>query len=91
MTTRRLHATVQHEGGGSSSKSVKVEFIKGYHHALSRRIFVRKHVGVLADWKLRIRHLALAPIALLLFGISLNQLAVAKWVGRVAQALRSTP
>jgi len=84
-------ASVQHEGGGSSSKSFRVEYIKGYHHALSRRIFVRKHVGVLADWRLRIRHLALAPIALLLFSISLNRLAIAKWVGRVAQALRSTP
>ena len=56
-----------------------------------QKIFVRKHVGVLADWRLRIRHLALAPIALLLFSISLNRLAIAKWVGRVAQALRSTP
>ncbi len=84
-------AKVQHEGGGSSAKSWKVEYIKGYHHALSRRIFVRKHVGAFADWKLRIRHLALAPIALVLFCISLNRLSIAKWVGRVSQACRATP
>ncbi len=81
---------VQHEGGGSSSKSIKVEYIKGYHHALSRRIFVRKHVGAWADWRLRLRHLALAPLALLVFGVTLNRLALAKWFGRVAQAFRNT-
>lgn len=82
-------AQVQHAGGGSSGKSMRVEYIKGYHHALSRRILVRKHVGPLADLKLRARHLALAPLALLAYGLTLNTAALAKWAGRIAQAMRS--
>ncbi len=83
-------ARVQHAGGGSSGKSMRVEYIKGFHHALSRRILVRKHVGPFADFKLRARHLALAPLALLVFGLTLNRAGLAKWAGRVAQAMRST-
>ncbi len=82
-------AQVQHVGGGSSGKSMRIEYIKGFHHALSRRILARKHVGPLADLKLRVRHLALAPLALLVFGVTLNKAALAKWAGRVAQAMRS--
>jgi hypothetical protein len=37
------------------------------------------------------RHLALAPFALLVFGITLNRLALAKWLGRVVQAFQNTP
>ena len=81
-------ARVQHVGGGSSGTSLRIAYLKGFHHALSRRIFVRKHVGPRADLKLRLRHLALAPLALLAFGVSLNGAQLAKWAGRVAQAMR---
>lgn len=83
-------ASVQHVGGGSSRPSWRVEYLKGYHHALSRRLFVRKHVGPAADWRLRLRHLALAPLALAVFTLTGRRLQLAKWAGRVAQALRST-
>lgn len=82
-------AKVQHVGGASSSKSLRVEYIKGYHHALSRRILARKHVGAVADLKLRVRHLALAPLAVLACSLTLDTAGLARWVGRVAQAMRS--
>lgn len=82
-------ARVQHVGGGSSSKSLRVEYIKGFHRAFSRRMLVRKHVGPVADLKLRVRNLALAPFALLAYGLSLNTAALANWAGRIAQAMRS--
>ena len=81
-------ANVQHVGGGSSRPTWRVEYLKGYHHALSRRLFVRKHVGAAADWRLRLRHLALAPLAMIVFAVTGRRLQLAKWVGRVAQALR---
>ncbi len=82
-------ARAEHIGGSSSARSLRTEYLKGYHRAYSRRLLARKHVGAGADLALRLRHLALAPLALLAFSISFNGAKLAMWCGRIAQLARA--
>ncbi len=83
-------ATAIHVGNASSPASVRIRFIKNFHVTRSKLVMTGKYRGRLAAQLLRLRLLAVGPLAIAGSAIALRPAAVVKWIARMCAALATS-
>lgn len=82
-------ANVKHVGGGSSSPSLKVSFVKPFHYARSRHLAIRKYQGRAAGWRYLVKIMLATIPAALIYAVLLRRRHFIKWVAWGSSAFSS--
>lgn len=83
-------ANAWHIGGGSSSPSLKVSFIKPFNYVRSRHLAICKYRGRGAGWRYLIKIMLAAVPAALIYALLLQRKHFIKWVAWGSSAFSST-
>lgn len=82
-------ANAWHTGGGSSTPSLRVNFIKPFHYVRSRHLAIRKYQGGGAGWRYLIKLMLAAAPAALIYALLLQRKHFIKWVAWGCSAVSS--
>jgi N-acetylglucosaminyl-diphospho-decaprenol L-rhamnosyltransferase len=80
-------AHVRHIGNASSKPSWRTQLFKDFHYQRSKRLIIRKYLGVKASELHRLKLIFAGVFAVLIYSLLLRKKYAIRWAGWFASAL----